>query len=78
MKKQGKIRIRIEFDQTDGQKVSQELTIDMLDSELSSIDACEQELLKGAYKTMRSAMSAHFSELSKKKEKAQKLAKTTE
>ncbi len=78
MENQGKIRIKIEFDQTDGQTVSQELTIDMLDSELTSIDACEQELLKGAYKTMRSAMSAHFSELSKKKEKAQPSPKITE
>lgn len=78
MANQGKIRIKIEFDQTDGQTVSQELTIDMLDSELSSIDACEQELLKGVYKTMRSAMSAHFSELSKKKETAPCSQKTTE
>jgi len=67
MKKTGKLRITISFEQEDAQKVEYESTIDMLDSELKDLDKCEQHLLQGAYETMRGAMSKQFSALSKKK-----------
>ena len=68
MKKKGKIRIKIEFEQEDAQKVGHEMTIDLLDSEMLDLDTCEQKMLSGAYETMRSALSNHFSNLSKKKD----------
>lgn len=78
MENTGKIRIVIEFDQADGQKVSQELSIDMLDSELKSIDSCEQKLLTVSYDAMRLALGNHFSELSKKTEIENDQPKNTE
>ena len=78
MKKQGKIRIKIEFEQEDAQTVGHELTLDLLDSELMDLDACEQKLLSGSYETMRAALSAHFSALSKKKDQAIRPTDSTE
>jgi len=77
MEKKGKLRIKIEFVQTNGQTVSRETTIDLLDSDLDNIDICEQKLLSSSYETMRSALSAHFSEASKKKKRVKYQPKTT-
>jgi hypothetical protein len=68
MKKKGKIRIKIEFEQEDAQIQGHEMTIDMLDGEMLDLDACEQKLLSGTYETMRQALSSHFSNQSKKKD----------
>lgn len=67
MKSSGKIRISISFEQENAETVSNELTIDILDSEIKDIDACEQYLLEGTYEVMRAAMSKHITALSKKK-----------
>lgn len=69
MKKQGKLRIKMEFVDEDSQISGEEIIIELSNEELKSIDSCEQKLLEGSYTTMRGALSKHISSLSKKKVK---------
>jgi hypothetical protein len=67
MAKQGKLRIKIEFEDEFGQITGQEELIDLSKEELEDLDSCEQHLLDGTYQAMRKVLSAHMSEVSKKK-----------
>jgi len=67
MKKQGKLRIKMEFIDEDSQVSGEEIILELSSEELKSIDSCEQLLLEGSYKTMRGALKNHISSLSKKK-----------
>lgn len=69
MEKSGKVTIKIEFEDIDGQVVSKEKVIELSKEELNSLDCSERIMLDGSYEVMRSALSSHISRLSEKKTK---------
>ena len=67
MKKTAQIRIKITFEQEEGQNVNHETMLSLPVNEIKNLDACENHLLQVTYNAMRGALSKQFSEASKKK-----------